>query len=347
MTSPRPALFALAAVGLLAGAAYAQDPNAGDVAAEARAAEASAAPVLLGVKKIWDAAPHNAFTDLIRFEGRWFCAFRESSGHVVKDGKIRVIASSDGEAWTSVAELLDPRGDLRDAKLSVRPDGQLMLLTATNLKSGGYQSVAYSSRDGNAWSAPIDVGEPNVWLWGLRWQGGVGLSIGYGTGKEGRFVRVYRTNDGATFVPIVPKLDVAAPYPNENAIAFDPDGTATLLLRCDPDAAYVGRAKPPYDAWALKQTTTRIGGPALIRLPDGRYLGAGRLFDDDAKGKGPRTSLFWIDPKSAEISECLRLPSGGDTSYPGLVWHEGTLFVSYYASHEGKTSIYLARVRVP
>jgi len=38
----------------------------------------------------------------------------------------------------------------------------------------------------------------------------------------------------------------------------------------------------------------------------------------------------------------VTLPSGGDTSYPGLLWHEERLWVSYYSSHEGKTSIYLA-----
>ena len=31
----------------------------------------------------------------------------------------------------------------------------------------------------------------------------------------------------------------------------------------------------------------------------------------------------------------------------GLVWHAGLLWVSYYSSHEGKTSIYLAKVRLP
>ena len=36
----------------------------------------------------------------------------------------------------------------------------------------------------------------------------------------------------------------------------------------------------------------------------------------------------------------LTLPSGGDTSYPGLVWHDGLLWVSYYSSHEGKAAIY-------
>jgi hypothetical protein len=42
----------------------------------------------------------------------------------------------------------------------------------------------------------------------------------------------------------------------------------------------------------------------------------------------------------------LTLPSGGDTSYAGMVWHGDLLWVSYYASHEGKTAIYLARVKV-
>ena len=34
------------------------------------------------VARIWDQAPHNAFTDLIRHDGQWYCAFREGEGHV-------------------------------------------------------------------------------------------------------------------------------------------------------------------------------------------------------------------------------------------------------------------------
>ena len=41
------------------------------------------------------------------------------------------------------------------------------------------------------------------------------------------------------------------------------------------------------------------------------------------------------------------LTSGGDTSYAGLVWHDEVLWISYYSSHEGKTSIYLAKVKIP
>ena len=41
----------------------------------------SAAPrtaEVIEVKKIWDAGAHNAFTDLIRWRDKWYCAFREA-----------------------------------------------------------------------------------------------------------------------------------------------------------------------------------------------------------------------------------------------------------------------------
>ena len=41
----------------------------------------------------------------------------------------------------------------------------------------------------------------------------------------------------------------------------------------------------------------------------------------------------------------LILPSSGDCSYPGLVWHDDRLWMSYYSSHEGKANIYLAVIR--
>ncbi|HEY8748711.1 MAG TPA: sialidase family protein [Tepidisphaeraceae bacterium] len=311
--------------------------------------EYQARPELISARKIWDAAPHNAFTDLILFHDRWICSFREADMHVgpTTNGRIHVIASNDAETWESAAVLKDSRGDLRDAKLSILPDGRLLLLTAVHLRDTApgrpaYQSVAFVTRDSKQWDGPIDVGEPDIWLWGLKWHEGVGLSVGYSTNATTRFSRLYKTTDGLKFTPIIAKLNVAAPYPNESAITFNPNGSATMLLRCDPDPAYIGQSTPPYTDWQFKPTHSRVGGPALTLSPDGRLLGAGRLHDG-----GVRTSLFWIDPINSEITEFLRLPSGGDCAYPGLVWHDGVLNISYYSSHEGKTSIYFAKVRVP
>jgi hypothetical protein len=60
-----------------------------------------------------------------------------------------------------------------------------------------------------------------------------------------------------------------------------------------------------------------------------------------------RTALCWLDPAKGTLTEFLALPSKGDSSYAGLAMHKGLLWVSYYSSHEGKTSIYLAKVKLP
>jgi hypothetical protein len=80
----------------------------------------------------------------------------------------------------------------------------------------------------------------------------------------------------------------------------------------------------------------------MIQLPDERILAVTRLYND-----GTRTSLSWLDVANGKLTEVLKLPSGGDTSYAGLVLHDGLLWISYYSSHEGQTSIYLARVKIP
>ncbi len=62
---------------------------------------------LVEVKKIWDRAPHSAFTNLARWNGRFYCAFRVGRGHVSTDGKIRLLKSKDGSVWESAALMED------------------------------------------------------------------------------------------------------------------------------------------------------------------------------------------------------------------------------------------------
>jgi len=311
----------------------------------AKAADSQSSQLeLLSVEKIWDAAPHNAFTDLVRYKDRWVCGFREAPSHAggVKDSRIRIITSDEGDAWESVATLEDQRGDIRDAKFGVLPDGRLMLLTALQLfdtTQQKHQSLAWYTDDLKSWDGPHDLGDPDIWAWGINFHDGVGYSIGYRT-VEPRFARLYTTGADNKLVTHVEDLGVNSDYPNESSIVFDDSDTAYCLLRCSGPAQF-GTAKPPYTDWTWKVMNAPVGGPEMIRLPDGRFLGGGRLYDG-----GQRTSLFWIDPDTAELTEALRLPSGGDTSYPGFVLQDDVLHVSYYASHEGKSSIYLAKVRI-
>jgi hypothetical protein len=300
---------------------------------------------LIQVERIWDRAPHNAFTDLARYKGEWFCVFREGQAHVSPDGALRVIRSRGGRAWTSAALLTWTNGDLRDAKLSLTAAGELMLSGAVALPQPGpvrHRSLAWFSRDGRSWSAPVEIGDTNFWLWRTTWDQRVAYSIGYETTVES-FVRLYTSSDGRRFTSLVPRLfDHGAP--NESSLVFLRDHTAMCLLRRDgpPNSGLLGSARPPYTTWEWKDLGVRIGGPHMLRLPDSRLVAAVRLYDGAV-----RTSLAWVDPTRGQLTEFLKLPSGGDTSYAGLIYYRGLLWVSYYSSHEGKANIYLARVRVP
>ena len=315
-------------------------------AARGEAPKPDVAPELLGYRMIWDQGPHNAFTDLVWFEDAFYCCFREGGSHVSPEGHVRVIKSETGERFESVGLIKVPETDLRDPKLVVTPRGRLMIVAAaaTPKPSGTgttHQTMVWESKDGWQWGEPKSVGEKDFWLWRVVWHGDMAYGVGYGTQESNKFVRLYSSRDGVNYDVLVPKL-AAEGSPNEVGMVFLDDGTALCLLRRDEGTrtALMGTAKPPCKQWTWKDLGKQIGGPALIRLPDGRLIAAVRLYQPAA-----HTALCWVDPKAGKLTECLRLESGGDTSYPGMVLHDGLLWVSYYSSHEGKTSIYLAKVK--
>jgi hypothetical protein len=312
------------------------------------AAEAPVKAELVSVAKIGDAAKHNAFTDLVRFNDQWYCAFREGDAHVSKNGKLRVLRSADGDSWESAGLLEHPVYDLRDAALSVMPDGRLMLLGGAQQateKSHPTGTVVSFSEDGAQWTPPELVLPLGEWLWRVTWHGDKAYGIAYPTAPGAKYA-LQTTSDGVHFKP----LPLAEPPQQggrltEARIRFDDDGTAYCLQRRDGKAsensALWGRAAAPYRDWQWQNMGEYFGGPNFIKTPAGDFVGAGRLIDGPA-----RTVVTWINPASGQMTSLLTLPSGGDCSYPGMVWHDGLLWISYYSSHEGKTSVYLAKVQL-
>ena len=106
----------------------------------------------------------------------------------------------------------------------------------------------------------------------------------------------------------------------------------------------IGSAPPPFTEWSWKELPLALGGPELLVLDDGRMIAAGRR-SEGVDGWRKRTVLGEVD-LAGNWTELAVLPSGGDTSYPGMVLEGSELLVSYYSSHEGKSAIYLARLRL-
>jgi hypothetical protein len=307
-------------------------------------AESPRVPKLLSVEKIWDQGGHNAFTDLIRFNDRWYCTFREAEGHVKGDGKTRIIFSTDGAAWES-AGLLEEEGiDLRDPKLSITPDQRLMIVMGgsvyRNEELVGRQPRVSFSEDGTNWTTPQRILDEGNWLWRVTWNDGVAYGVSYninsGAPEEWR-LNLYRSTDGVNFEQVT-KFEIPE-RPNETTLRFLPDDTMVAIVRREAGSkmCWIGSSQPPYTDWSWTETNYQCGGPNFIQIPDGSLWAAGRYYPGGAKTVLARMTTTSYEP-------VLTLPSGGDTSYPGLVWHNGILWMSYYSSHEDKTSIYLAKI---
>ena len=299
-------------------------------------------PKLVSAKKIWDAGNHNAFTDLIRFRDRWWCTFREADAHGESIGKSRIIVSDDGESWKSAALLKEKDVDLRDPKLSITPDGRLMMIMGGCVYDGKeYLSrsprVAFST-DGHIWSLPRKLLAEDHWLWRVTWNDGVAWSVSkLGEGRDPRRGMLYRSNDGIDWEWITEfRLPNKTWNASETTLRFMPDGELIALTR----PHWIGTSQPPYKEWKWTKMTTSIGGPNFIRLPNGELWASGRGYG------GPTSTTVLARMTRERYEPVLTLPSGGDTSYPGMVWHEEMLWMSYYSSHEGKTSIYLAKIEI-
>ncbi|MFT5155403.1 MAG: hypothetical protein ACI841_005416, partial [Planctomycetota bacterium] len=239
--------------------------------------------------------------------------------------------------------------DLRDANLSITPDGRLMLVGGAAHRSeddarAKVGTIASFSNDGIEWTDPVWLIEPGRWMWRVRWHSGRAYGVSYSAGDKRRFLELHHSSDGVDFDILKTPL-FAEGVPSEASLELDENGRMLCVLRRDKEdnSAFFGVASSPYTDWQFRDLGIHIGGPCLRRLPDGRLLVAGRRRGEELAEH--RTVLWELDEAKALLTELLVLPSGDDTSYPGMVWHQDRLWMSYYSTHEDEQSrIYFASI---
>ena len=312
----------------------------------------------VSVKCIWDQG-YSAFPSIVRYNDALYVSFREGVSHIFDEngiaaGKTRILRSTDGEHWESVALLSKEGYDLRDPKLSVTPDGRLMVIQGGSVYvdkelRSRIPQVSFSS-DGLSFSDPAPVDYPTAdgaaWFWRMTWHDGMGYTVSYGDSDSGR-LELINTTDGLHFEKIT-DIELGG-FPNEVTVRFFQDGKMILLIRRDKDDkyAYIGVSEPPYTDWELTSLGFHVGGPEMAVMPDGSLLIGGRGYLEDGE---PKTCL-WKGDAEGDFELWKTLPSGGDNSYPGFLVEDGELKVVYYSSHELKSpdgrpraGIYLARI---
>lgn len=307
------------------------------------------------VNKVWDEAPHNAFPDLLKFKHSFYIAFREGAHHVSNenDGKVRIMRSRDLKKWETVALLQLTGIDVREARLSETPDGKILVTVAAGIwKDRQYLSlnpyISFSDKYGNAFTslekAEIDpaIKRELDWIWRVTWNNGTGYGVMYQTypGHRGGEWKVHllKTTDGKKYEQVV-ELPVDG-NPNESTIRFDKNGKMYILIRRESKdkMGVMATADYPYKSFSFEPLKWRLGGPNFIFLNDQELIIGSRFHEEKTC-----TALFLTDLEG-NVKKIIRLPSNGDSSYPGLLIYKKKLRVLYYSSHEGKTSIYMAEV---
>jgi len=241
--------------------------------------------------------------------------------------------------------------DLRDPKLSVTPDGRIMINIGGSVYVGEElvrmePLVSFSDKDGANFSNPqkimIDekIRTEKDWLWRATWHKGMAYGVVYQALGLNSKLQLVRSRDGINY-EFVKNFDLVG-RPNETTLRFSEDDQMFAIVRRESESTngFIGRSNPPYTQWKWQELDSRLGGPDLLILPDGHMITGTREYPADFNQK---TILAKVT-LDGYFRKLVTLPSGGDCSYPGLLVKDNILYVAYYSTHEERTSMYLARL---
>lgn len=291
---------------------------------------------------------HNAFTDLIYWQGMYVVSYRKGAGHVSTDGQAIVAISSDRQRFTEVGRV-KINGDTRDPKLVPMLDGRLAMIAPSwteGVAARKLQQFICFSDDACQWTQPQAICDPDQWLWRVREHEGRYYGLQYGAmpgctlqrGEPGRLHQLMISDDLLKWEHVA-RIGPTDRMPGESDIAFQDDGEAWVVVRANAGSgnAMFASAPPPYTNWEVSDLSGRINAPVILQHQGRHYVaGRARLSDmqmSDYSQPGPTTTGVWLLERG-KVTPVLNLPSAGDCSYCGLIEDpDGRVCISYYSQH--------------
>jgi hypothetical protein len=309
-----------------------------------------------------DDGRHNAFTDLLHWQGHFWLVYISSPSHFAsKDSRVVLLRSEDAKQWQEMARFSGDGQDIRDPKLAIIKD-QLVLYALLNKQFDPepYKSITTHSADGVTWSPFEDV-TPEGWLLGRpvttdheTWFAPA-HRIDHGTAV------LLRSTDGVTWE--VHSTIHANDRADETAVQLLPDGRMLAVTRIEagggifghPEAGtQISRAEAPYTSWTSlgRSQVTRLDGPTLVvhgncvYAVGRRQARVARPLEGQGSALGrKRSALFLVE--DGELIHLTDLPSSGDTSYPGAVIVKDRLFISYYTNDPRRDPLWVIGMLFP
>lgn len=292
---------------------------------------------------IWKGDSHAAFTSLVYYNNCFYCAFRNANYHVDTNGKdngsICIIRSKDGEEWELFLRLEDKGYDLRDPQLSITPSGRLMLLSEKVQYNKGRaitrnSTVSFIKEDGSFTpinSIHFDTFDNWNWIWNVEWIDGVAYGFCYIP-----FFGLVKSEDGINY-ELVEKINLDG-NPSEASVAKLDKNHLLAIVRRDSLAA-LGIYNLTDKQWQWKDCDEEIACPKIINAKR-NLLVVGRSYK-----YGLQTTLYRFNKNKQELVPIERISGDKDCSYPGIVYKNRKLCISYHKGDANSSDIYLTSLK--
>lgn len=291
------------------------------------------------VNKIWDNDKHCAFTSLVKYQGEYYCAFREGVRHSGDNGSIRILKSSDARVWKE-AYLFSLSGyDLRDPNLSVMPDGRLMLICGRQVLGMTQTVVSFLSDKESEFTPFQDVKisggviEGSNWIWRATWFDDVCYGVSYGNDRADLVV----TKDGINW----DFVSTIAYGVSEVQLGRKSNGDMVALARTN-SYGLVCYSSHPFKDWVIFSSNIKFQGQSFIISVNDKFVCVNRVgYENDNR------TMLLSSVTHRSFSKLFVMPSGNvDTGYAGMIIEEDRLLISYYSAHISSCDIYIAEIPI-
>ncbi len=299
---------------------------------------------------IWEAvstSTHNFNTDLCFWKNEFYLIYQNSEYHLFSPkSKLVLLKSRNCKNWTLVKEFLSKDYELRDPKFA-KINNKLFIYALPNLEISPtpFTTVFTFSSDGIEWKEFEETDEHGWLFWRPRTFNDKVWYVSAYWNEHGKCA-LFKTVDGIKweFVSMIYEGE----HCDETALEFTSQGDMYITSRLEGDlnwdggsftaSTLIAKASYSFTEWKYKKThTTRLDGPVLWRH-DSLIFAAGRYEPDiqiSSFGMGSifnvkRTAIYLLVEDSLVLLKVL--PSGGDTSYPGIAEKDGEIYMSYYTN---------------
>jgi hypothetical protein len=282
-----------------------------------------------------------------------YSALREGESHT-SNGVVRIISSTDGITWASVATITNyPAGenDLRECMIRTASDGRLHLLSRswdgvtsqTNLFSWSSDGVNFDDFE-------LTTGMASAAYWS-HWRDGTNYVARY-KNVTGSSCSLFTSTDGEAYTEYATITTNGTGV--ETAFTFDANSNMVAVMRgFSLTQGGVSTSAPPWTSYSETWTDEMIEGPAVY-IFQGRTFVLSRLFTvRNSTHNRSVTAIYEL--VGTELLPVTYLPPvddnqvetngrGTDTGYGEFFELNGDLWCIYYAGYDLDANIYSAKI---